>query len=207
MERSRTWIQKVIGGRLQATPVGRSGFILEAIGPACLSRIVRQKHADLVKWALHLLSLALTMAFYTWAVWLANSRQPASGSAQSFRAVLPYRIIVLLLSPFFLWSSWREWGGPNGTGAIFLVVAVGCVPVAAWVFTLRVTLDDNAIQLRHAFVDKRVRYDEIATARLREWTGEYVIRGRDGTKIVFPTWLEGAAHVFESCQPKRERGR
>jgi len=159
--------------------------------------------AHLVKWALHILTFALTVAFYTWAVWLANSHQPASGNAQSFKAVLPYRIVVLLMGPFFIWASWHEWGGPNGMGVIFLVMAIGCVPLAACLFTLRVTLDDTSIRLEHAFADKRIRYDEIAKARFREWTGEYVVYGRDGTKIVFPTWLESAAYIFEHCQPKR----
>ena len=70
-------------------------------------------------------------------------------------------------------------------------------------FTLRVTLDDTSIRLQHAFADKCIRYDEIASARLHVWTGEYVVRGKDGTKIVFPTWLESAAYVFERCQPTR----
>lgn len=113
---------------------------------------------------------------------------------------MPYRVIALLLSPFFLWASWHEWGKPMGI--IFLIMAVGYVPLGLCIFTLRVTIDAEGIRAEHVLQRKRIRFEDIVQAKLRTWTAEYVVHARDGTKIVFPTWLESTHYIMERCSSR-----
>lgn len=157
--------------------------------------------AYIVKLLLHITPFALMLSLYAWCDWLANRRQPPRSGQQSFRAVLPYRIFALLLGPFLLLASWQEWGTP--LGIIFLIMAGVYIPLGLYIFTLRITLDADGIRAEHLFRHKSIRFENILDAKLRTWTAEYVVRGRDGTKIVFPTWLKCAHYVIACCNRQK----
>lgn len=147
-----------------------------------------------MKWLFYLFVLAIGTAFFGWCEWLASSHRRRAGAREYFRIVLPFRLLAALL---FLFAARLEWG--KDMGIIFLVMAIGSVPPAAYLWTLTITLDADTVSMQHIFGNRRLRFAEIVECRFRTRWQDYVIRGRDGRKIVFPDLLQAADYVFGRC--------
>jgi hypothetical protein len=148
---------------------------------------------------LHLLVFVISTAFLGWCVWLASTYRQCK-QVTVFRVVLPYRIMVVCLTPFFIFASWHDWG--KDVGLVFLAIAVSCLPLAAYYWTLTITLDGQAIILRHIFRQRRLLFGEITAAYQRDWSAEYVIRGSHGEKFIIPMILQRSEFVFETCRAR-----
>ena len=148
---------------------------------------------------LHLITFISTAALCGWCIWFANRRRIAGKT--SFRVILPVRIATSFFAPFFAFAYWYEWG--TDLGLFFLFLSIISVPLTIYLWTLRITIDKEFISIQHAFRMKRIRLDQIASRKTRDWSGEYVIKDLNGSKIVFPQVVEGADQIFARCSPSR----
>ena len=153
----------------------------------------------------HLVVFVISTSFLGWCVWLATSWRRGAG-APGCRVVLPYRIITAILSPLFILYTFSCKCDPV-LRFVCDAIAIGCVPLAVYCWTLTIILDDEFVSMRHFFRQRRIRFSEITGVRERSWSAETVIRGQDGSKIVVPMVLRGADHIINQCRVRMRKPR